>query len=55
MYRTYCASIEAGNVIFPFRIYKYIFINKIAEELNISVLALFVVVEKINTEESEKR
>lgn len=50
MDRTYYASVEAGK-----RNISIQNIYKIAEGFNISVSALFVVVEKMNTEESEKR
>lgn len=50
MDRTYYASVEAGK-----RNISLQNIYKIAEGFNISVSALFVVVEKMNTEESEKR
>ncbi len=50
MDRTYYASVEAGR-----RNISIQNIYKIAEGFNISVSALFVVVEKMNTEESEKR
>ena len=50
MDRTYYASVEAGK-----RNISLQNIYKIAEEFNISVSALFVVVEKMNTEELEKR
>lgn len=49
MDRTYYASVEAGK-----RNISIQNIYKIAEGFNISVSALFVVVEKMNTEESEK-
>lgn len=50
MDRTYYASVEAGK-----RNISLQNIYKIAEGFNISVSALFVVVEKMNTEELEKR
>ena len=50
MDRNYYASVEAGK-----RNISIQNIYKIAEGFNISVSALFVVVEKMNTEESEKR
>ncbi len=50
MDRTYYASVEAGK-----RNISLQNIYKIAEGFNISVSALFVVVEKIDTEELEKR
>lgn len=50
MDRTYYASVEAGK-----RNISLQNIYKIAEGFDISVSALFVVVEKMNTEELEKR
>lgn len=50
MDRTYYASVEAGK-----RNISLQNIYKIAEGFNISVSALFVVVEKMDTEESKKR
>lgn len=50
MDKTYYASVEAGK-----RNISLQNIYKIAEGFNISVSALFVVVEKIDTEELEKR
>ena len=50
MDRTYYASVEAGK-----RNISLQNIYKIAEGFNISVSALFVVVEKMDTEELEKR
>lgn len=50
MDRTYYASVEAGK-----RNISLQNIYKIAGGFNISVSALFVVVEKMNTEELEKR
>ena len=50
MDRTYYASVEAGK-----RNISLQNIYKTAEGFNISVSALFVVVEKIDTEELEKR
>ena len=50
MDRTYYASVEAGK-----RNISLQNIYKIAQGFDISVSALFVVVEKMNTEELEKR